>query len=130
MPLGTASHHYLNAIKTRLATSTVVVSTTIVAEYALTDYGYIRARLTLRNGDFLEVSEFFTVQEDDCITTEYRYQWMDATRQHLIQRWDNAAHFPDLPNAPYHVHVEQEDNVVPGQRLSILELIAWLEQEL
>lgn len=122
--------HYLNLIKARLAASPIVTTTTIVAEYALADRGYVRARLTLANGDFLEVSEYFVLQEQNCLTIEYRHQRMDALKQHLIQRWDNATHFSDLPNAPHHLHIEREDNVIPGQLMSIIDLLGVLEEEL
>lgn len=121
--------YYLDIIKARLAASPIVTTTTIVAEYALADRGYLRARLTLTNGDFLEVSEYFVLQEQSCVTVEYRHQRMDASKQHLIQRWDNATHFPDLPNAPHHLHIEREDNVIHGQLMSILGLLDVLEQE-
>jgi len=86
--------------------------------------------MTLINGDFLEVSEFFTVETETCSTKEYRYQWMNASQQRLIKRWDNAEHFPDLPNFPHHIHVDSETNVIPGKALSIIELLDVLELEL
>ena len=48
----------------------------------------------------------------------------------LKKRWDNVAHFPDLPNFPHHVHIGSESYVEPGQSLSIVELIDVLESEL
>jgi hypothetical protein len=36
----------------------------------------------------------------------------------------------DLPYFPHHVHVGDEKQVVPGQALSILNLIDLVEQEL
>lgn len=84
----------------------------------------------LANGDFLEVSEYFSVQDGSLMTLEYRYQWMDSRKQALIRRWDNARHFPDLPGFPDHVHVGGEQSVLPGKALSIVDLIEHLEQEL
>jgi len=123
-------HTYLAEVKARLATSPVVASISIVEEWALPDRGYFRARLVLSNGDFLEVAEYFVVQEGDCVPRRYRYQWMDATQQMLRRRWDNVEHFPDLPNFPHHVHVGEEESVEPSEPLSILELVALLEREL
>ena len=102
------AHAYLQQMKTSLVLSPIITSITIVTEYAFTDRGYFRARLTLRNGDFLEVSEFFTVDAGGCSTQEYRYQWMDATQEQLITRWDNVPHHPQLDNYPHHFHKEQE----------------------
>ncbi len=121
---------YLQHIKTSLVLSPVIISITIVTEYALTDRGYFRARLQLSNSDFLEVSEFFTVDAEGFSTQEYRYQWMDAAQEQLIKRWDNAKHFPTLPNFPHHIHIGSETNVVPGDQLGIVELLEQLKGEL
>lgn len=74
--------------------------------------GYIRIRIELSDGGLLEVSEYWieTVEEDMALQ-EYTYHWQDVSGQ-LRQRWDNAAHFPDLPGAPQHVH--QADGLVAG----------------
>jgi hypothetical protein len=99
----------------------------VVSEQVLEDRGYFRARLSLANGDFLEVSEYVVVQAGKTTTAEYRYQWMDSAQRALIRRWDNARHFPHLPHFPHHVHVGEEKQLVPGQALSILDLIDLID---
>lgn len=47
---------YLNAVKTRLATSAAITIIEVVTEQNIKDRGYFRARLSLFNGDVLEVS--------------------------------------------------------------------------
>ena len=121
---------YLSDIKTRLAASLAVVAITIAAEHVSEDRGYFRACLTLVNGDFLEVSEYYVIQAGVPTTQEYRYQWMDHARQKLIRRWDNAEHFPDLPHFPHHVHVGDQGSVAPGSALSIVALVDLIEREL
>ncbi|MFZ4698632.1 MAG: toxin-antitoxin system TumE family protein [Candidatus Methylumidiphilus sp.] len=121
---------YLNEVKTRLATSLCVTLITVVAERVTRDRGYFRARLSLVNGDFLEVSEYFTIRAGKPETLEYRYQWMDSAQERLIRRWDNARHFPGLPNFPHHQHVGEDNQVKPSQTLSILGLIDLIELEL
>jgi hypothetical protein len=96
---------YLIEIKSRLVASTAVVSIEVMEEYILPDRGYFRARLELINNDFLEVAEYFVVEEGRCQTRRYRYQWMDHSKQALKKRWDNVEHFPGLPNFPHHVHM-------------------------
>lgn len=121
---------YLEAIKSKLASSTVIQRIDIVQEYVLSNQGFFRARLTLRNNDFLEVAEFFRVAREQTQAVEYRYQWMDPNRQVLRKRWDNATHYPDLPNFPHHVHIGATGRVEPGQPLSIIELVDLIEQEI
>lgn len=120
---------YLSDVKARLATSPAVADITVVAEHVSEDRGYFRARLLLANGDLLDISEYFTIQAGMPTTQEYRYQWMDSLRQ-LIRRWDNAQHYPGLPNFPHHVHEGNERQVVPGRALSIIELMDLIEQVL
>lgn len=124
------ARHYLNELKTRLVTSTAIIAIEGVTEREIKDRGYFRARLSLANGDFLEVSEYFIIRVGMPETLEYRYQWMDNLKQRLIRRWDNARHFPELPNFPHHVHVGEENQVISGQALSILDLVKLIEQEL
>lgn len=119
----TLPQQYLTEIKAKFISSPVVDSIVIVKERASLDQGYFRARLTLTNGDFLEVVEYFVVKDGRCVTESYRHQWMDEKQQVLKKRWDNVEHFPNLPNFPHHVHMGDESNVYPGKSLSILELI-------
>jgi len=121
---------YISEIKTLLVTSQIVASIAIVEEWALPDQGYFRARLTLKNDDFLEVAEYFTVDKDRCVPQSYRFQWMDAARQNMKRRWDNVEHHPELPNFPDHVHIGESGTVEPGESMSIIQLISMLEQML
>lgn len=123
-------YQYITAIKEKLDNSSVVSSIDIFDERVLLSRGYFRARLTLTNTDFLEVAESFEIQNDQLITLDYRYQWMDASKQILKKRWDSVKHFPDLPNFPHHIHVGSESNVEPGQSRNILDFIGFLESEL
>lgn len=122
--------NYISRVKTKLDTSSVVNAVVIVDERILLNRGYFRARLTLKNGDFLEIAESFTIINGQIFTLGYRYQWMDETKEKLRKRWDNVEHFPDLPNFPHHVHIIQESNVEPSQSRNILELIDLIEKEL
>ncbi len=124
-----AVSEYFDLLRTQCLLSPAIASFTITAEREFADRGYFRARLTLSNGDFLEVSEYVIVQQGQCVTLEYRYQWMDDSQQYLIKRWDNAKHFPNLANFPHHIHDGSEMHVVAGKPLSILELLTWFETE-
>jgi hypothetical protein len=118
---------YINQVKSALNQSPTVAKWVLINEMVLGDRGHIRVRLTLSNGDFVEASEFFLISSNGVEQQRYRYQWMDSTKTQLRKRWDNAPHFPDVETFPYHVHVEQEDNVLPSPMMSILNLLALLE---
>ncbi len=121
---------YLDAIKLKLATSPIVREADVVQERSLEDRGFFRARLRLVNDDFVEVAEFFVIDQGQVETVEYRYQWMDSDQRRLRKRWDNAGHYPGLPNFPHHVHIEEENTVEPGQPMGIAAFIDALERAL
>jgi len=114
---------YVLQLKARLVTSPIVVSFTVVEEKVWPDRGYIRIRMMLSNGDFLEAAEYFVLEDKESVTRRYWYQWMDGERRELRKRWDSVEHYPDLPNFPHHVHVGGEKNVESGERLSIIQLL-------
>ncbi|MCG2778956.1 MAG: DUF6516 family protein [Desulfobacterales bacterium] len=119
---------YLIEIEVKLSVSSFIRSIEIIDERAvLSDRGYFRAQLTLVNGDFLELSEYFVLEEGRYVPKRYRYQWMDGVKRHLKKRWDNAEHFPSLSGFPDHVHIGGEENVVPSNPIRIIHII---EQEL
>ena len=64
-----APQQYVADIKAKLVASAAVATITIVEERLLPDRGYFRARLTLRNSDFLEVAEYFVVEAGRCQTS-------------------------------------------------------------
>ncbi len=119
---------YLDAIKLKLATSPSIKEAHVVQERGLEDRGFFRARLHLVNADFVEVAEFFVIALGEIQTVEYRYQWMDPSRQRLRKRWDNAGHYPDLPNFPHHVHIGDTDTVEPGHPMGVVAFIDVLER--
>jgi len=119
---------YLDSIKMTLATSSIVKCIDIVQERVFDMSGFIRIRVRLINDDFMELMEFFRIQNDQAETVEYRYQWMDSEKSMLRKRWDNAAHYPALPNFPHHVHVGDDGQVQAGQAMGIVSLIDLIEQ--
>jgi len=122
--------NYLDLIKEKLNTSLIIKSFKIIDERILFKRGYFRVRITLINQEFLEIAESFTVIDSGLVTLSYRYQWMDETKQKLRKRWDNVAHFPDLPNFPHHVHIEDESIVKPSESRNILQIINLIEEEI
>ena len=96
----------------QLLASPAVMRFVILRQRARDADGFIRIRIELSDGGLLEVSEYWVeTVEEDMTLQEYSYHWQAVNGQ-LMQRWDNAAHFPDLPGAPQHVH--QADGLVVG----------------
>jgi hypothetical protein len=108
----------------------VVESTDLIRLDVDDDHGYLRVRASLINGDFLEVTMYVSQQQDIQKIEDYRYQWMNGNRTQLRRRWDNAPHFPRLPDFPHHCHVGSEDNVEPSNVFTVAELLDRIESEL
>ena len=123
-------NEYFIAIREKLDNSEMIAEVMVVDERVFRGNGYFRARLILSNGDFLEIAESFAERGQAIVTLDYRYQWMDASKQSLRKRWDSVKHFPNLENFPHHVHILEESNVSSGQCRSILEFIDFIELEL
>lgn len=120
---------YIAVAEETLKASPIISSIEIVDQRVFLNRGYFPARLTLSNADYLEIAESFAVENNLLITLDYRYQWMDQSKQTLRKRWDSVKHFPGLPNFPHHVHVGSETNVESGQLRSIVEFIRFMETE-
>jgi hypothetical protein len=113
---------YHRAIKARLIADPLVIRFDIRRERRTVDDGYLRARLTLSNSDQLEFSEYIHRVRGEIQVITYSYHWADSVGD-LIRRWDNAPHFPRLPNAPDHIHDRTEHNVIPGVPTSFSEVL-------
>ncbi|WP_373481132.1 DUF6516 family protein [Geminocystis sp.] len=124
------AQEYINQIKLRLKRSKVVDKLEIIKEKVISDQGYFRAKIILENGDFLEVAEFFKVENKQCITVTYRYQWMSENKQQLRKRWDNVEHFSDLANFPHHVHIDNEFTVKPSELRNIIQIMNLIETKI
>ncbi len=124
------AHAHLAETHARLTTSPVVLSYTIVEERMGPDFGYLRVRVDLGDGGFLEMAEYFVIDANSVTVKRYRHHWMDRSQATLKKRWDNAPHHPELQGFPHHVHDGSESNVVSGSAMSINDVIAFVEQEL
>ena len=119
---------YVESVKERLSTDSIVTRFDITREFSNLDEGFIRARVNLINGDWLDFSELVRLS-DTLELINYRYQWLDKDKN-PIRRWDNTPHFPQLENAPHHIHIGEQ--VFPGSLVNIftaLDEIASLFRE-
>ncbi len=118
---------YLNTIKYRLTQDKTVSNYQFIREQFTARNAQFRVRVSLSDNSRLEFSEFVRLNsQNELEIIAYSYHWMDSDNQ-LRVRWDNAEHYPDLPNFPHHLHDGDEKNVVPGEPMNIsrvLDLIA------
>lgn len=94
---------FFDAIESHLLQSPTFKSYTIMrSEVAFTE-GKLRIKSQLQDGGTAEFFLFVDETNGDIHLLKYSFHWQDEYAQ-LIRRWDNAPHYPDLPNAPHHIH--------------------------
>lgn len=113
---------YHRDVKARLIADPLVHQFVIRRERRTLNDGYLRARLTLSNGDQLEFFEYVHQVRGHIEVVTYSFHWMDSGGE-LIRRWDNAPHYPHLPQAPHHVHDGDQDRVLPGTPTSVTQVL-------
>ena len=121
---------YLAAIHLDLVESPIVVRYRVVRQRVTSQRGHLRVRIDLSNGDFLEAAEFFGLTLEGIQVLDYRHQWMNGERTVMRKRWDSTPHYPDLENAPHHVHDGSEDRVRPDEPMSIQAVLVQIEWEI
>ena len=62
------------------------------------------------------------------LTFKYAYHWQDG-EGHLICRWDNSPHWPEVPTFPHHKHIVLQDQIAVeeshgGELVEVFEEIA------
>lgn len=123
---------YFAHLEQRLLESEAVSSYSVVQREVTSVDGKIRIRARLRDEGLLELFEYITVDVGEIIRLKYAYHWQDSCNC-LVRRWDAVRHYPDLPNAPHHIHLSDgsvEGVADPPDAFKVLEQIeAQFEQE-
>lgn len=114
---------YVESVKERLAADSFVLEFTVINEHANLSEGYIRARVYFVDGSLLDFSEFVKRKPGKKLEyISYRYHWHTGDKK-LIRRWDNTPHFPDLSNAPHHIHEGETGEATPGKPINIFAVL-------
>ena len=117
---------YFQLINDTLANSPVIKSQDIFAEKRTLTEGYLRANVLFINSSQLHFRELITTEPViQRISYTYHYQREDGI---MLFRYDDAPHFPTLPNAPHHKHRGEEDVIAsePPDLQSVLKEIEAL----
>jgi hypothetical protein len=60
---------------------------------------------------------------------KYGYQWM-SKHDELIHRWDNTPHHPQISTFPHHQHIGDELNVHPSGKMTLHEVLIFIQNSL
>jgi len=115
---------YFDAIEVRLIESPAVVSYQVIRRDIAVVDGKIRIKSVLSNEGAFELFIYMVEEKHQLVLDKYSFHWQDKEGCLLI-RMDNAPHFPDMPNAPHHVHKGRE---VVKALLETPELLPFLDE--
>jgi hypothetical protein len=120
---------YFDAIELRLIQTPIVIAYQIISRAVSVSDGKLRVRAVLIDGGLAELFEYVHESEGQIRLSKYSFHWQDKQGR-LKCRWDNAPHYPNLSNAPHHIHRDdgtiQESLVIPTMAFVILHI----EQEI
>jgi len=98
---------HFDMFEAKLIESPVIVSYQMLSREIAASDGKLRVKAALSDGGSIELFEYVVESDRHIRLLKYSFHWQDA-QGNLRQRWDNAPHYPDLPNAPHHVHSEND----------------------
>lgn len=98
---------HFDVLEARLIESPVIVSYQMLRREIAAAEGKLRIKAILSDGGSIELFEYVAESGGHIRLLKYSFHWQDAQGK-LRQRWDYAPHYPDLPNAPHHVHGEND----------------------
>lgn len=101
--MNTLIHQYFDNIEACILQNSVIESYQIVRSEISGNEGKLRMKASLQNSDTCELFIYVCEIKTDIRLLKYSFHWQDQ-HTHLVKRWDNAPHYPNLPNAPHHIH--------------------------
>jgi hypothetical protein len=122
---------YFAEVQQRLIDDPHVVTYRFLRQRIAEDSLFFRVRVTFTDESVLQVSEYCETDEgQNLAVVTYSYHWMDSGNV-MRRRWDNAPHYPQLPNFPDHVHVSSEDEIpIPGEPMTLFQVLDRIAAEL
>ncbi len=122
-----ALEQWLSRSETRLLTWPHARQLTLV--YAETGNGVAqyRMRVELWDGSLLQCVERTRLLSDNLVSEKYSFHWQHADG-HLIRRWDNAPHHPEIASFPHHVHEGDEVNVLAHEAVDVFGVLEKIEK--
>lgn len=113
---------HFDAIETYILQSPAFKSYTIIRSEIAFGEGKLRIKSLLQNGGSVEFFIYVCEAGNQIQLLKYSFHWQDKNMR-LMKRWDNAPHYPNLPNAPHHIH-ESDGSVSGSNRIpNILQVL-------
>jgi len=111
------SHYFLELKSLIYAHPLIKNIVNIETEVVDSNKGWFKARLIIDDHE-LHVFEFVEIKNGTPCLLKYGYH-LQTKSGVMVVRWDTAEHHKEIPTFPYHMHVRDEKNVHPSERMSL-----------
>jgi len=102
---------YFEGIKTLLQKTSLAQPANVKYDRRDDEIGFLRGDLIFQDGSHLHFREFVQVKRGQPVYRYmYTFHYMRADET-MIFRYDDADHFSQLPSAPHHKHIGENDVV-------------------
>jgi len=102
---------YFESVKALLQNLSLLRSPEVDYDYRDRETGFLKGDLVFKDGSCLHFSEFVQVKSGHPVYRYmYAFQYIDSGGI-LIFRYDDSKHFPNLPTAPHHKHIGENEVV-------------------
>lgn len=83
--------------------------------------GLLRCRAHFWDGSFLDIYETVSTEPGYPLRIHYAYTYI---REHLVFRYDNAPHHPEVETYPHHKHIGPSEEVAPARPPTLSSVLA------
>lgn len=110
---------------------TLALFSDIIQSYEVVQYDVAGASSRLKISIVLNDSSELHVRDIviDGQLRKYAFHWQDSVG-HLLLRWDNAAHWPQINTYPHHKHVGETGEVAASDAVTLEEVLAVIRKQM
>lgn len=111
---------FIETIEKSISTNPIILSSDVQKHFGPDGKTvYVKGSLLFIDSSILDIAIFAREIRNSISIAKYRFPYMDNQR-HMVFRYDNAPHHPELPSYPHHKHIK---NIVVSSSLPSLKEI-------
>ncbi|MFZ3064621.1 MAG: DUF6516 family protein [Nitrospirota bacterium] len=112
---------FVENIEKTIASNPIVLSSDIQKQFGPeNETVYLKGSLLFIDLSILEIAIFANKLHNEVFIDKYRFHYMDK-EGHILFRYDNAPHHPEIPSFPHHKHISNK--IVPSNLTSLKDVL-------